>query len=206
MARHAAGGDEVHVLLLGRGVSSRGVDPQKSASQQERLYAGAHLASEKLGARNVVIHDFPDNAMDSVPRLDLAKVIEQAIEYLRPRIIYTHDAGDLNVDHVRVHEAVMIAARPVPGQPVRSIYCFEVPSSTGWRPGAGFTPNHFVDVSQTLHTKLAALACYEEEMRPWPHARSLTAVEHLARWRGATVGVPAAEAFVIGRQIVHADS
>jgi hypothetical protein len=38
-------------------------------------------------------------------------------------------------------------------------------------------------------------------MRPWPHARSIRALEHLARWRGASVGVEAAEAFVLGRGI-----
>jgi hypothetical protein len=36
-------------------------------------------------------------------------------------------------------------------------------------------------------------------MRPYPHARSIKAVEHLARWRGASVGVEAAEGFMLGR-------
>jgi len=37
------------------------------------------------------------------------------------------------------------------------------------------------------------------EMRSWPHSRSLEAMEHLVRWRGAMVGVEAAEAFMLGR-------
>ena len=47
-----------------------------------------------------------------------------------------------------------------------------------------------------------ALVAYSSEMRDWPHARSLEAVEHLARWRGAQVGVEAAEAFCLLRQLV----
>ena len=42
---------------------------------------------------------------------------------------------------------------------------------------------------------------YATEMRPWPHARSLEALEHLARWRGAQVGVEAAEAFCLLREL-----
>jgi hypothetical protein len=38
-------------------------------------------------------------------------------------------------------------------------------------------------------------------MRDWPHSRSLEAVEHLARWRGAQVGVQAAEAFCLLRHL-----
>ncbi|WP_242513457.1 DegT/DnrJ/EryC1/StrS family aminotransferase [Halochromatium salexigens] len=47
----------------------------------------------------------------------------------------------------------------------------------------------------------AALDAYAEELRDWPHPRSRQGVEHLARWRGATVGCVAAEAFVLARQL-----
>jgi LmbE family N-acetylglucosaminyl deacetylase len=83
---------------------------------------------------------------------------------------------------------------------------FEGISSTEWQIpsiGNGFQPNWFVDVSETLDIKLAALRAYEQEMRPWPHARSTEAVEHLARWRGASVGVEAAEGFVLARKILR---
>jgi len=42
---------------------------------------------------------------------------------------------------------------------------------------------------------------YDCEMRAWPHARSYEAVEALARTRGASIGVPAAEAFDVIRWI-----
>src|SRR6185312_13116836 len=103
---------------------------------------------------------------------------------------------DLNVDHRCVHQAVATACRPQSGLPVREILCFEVPSSTEWQLGGNgpaFAPNVFHDISDTLPVKLAALDAYAMEMRPWPHSRSIKAVEYLARWRGATVGVEAAE-------------
>ena len=77
-------------------------------------------------------------------------------------------------------------------------------SSTEWQPPGSappFQPNWFVDISAQWPRKREALAAYASEMRPWPHARSLEALEHLARWRGAQVGVEAAEAFWLLREV-----
>jgi len=119
--------------------------------------------------------------------------------------VYMHHAGDVNVDHRRLHEAVSTACRPTPGQTVRRLLSFEVASSTEWQPAGSappFQPNWFVDISAQWPRKREALAAYAGEMRPWPHARSLEALEHLAHWRGAQVGVEAAEAFCLLRQLV----
>ena len=61
-----------------------------------------------------------------------------------------------------------------------------------------FNPNWFVVISQTLHLKLQALQAYQDELRPFPHPRSIKAVEALAQWRGATVGVvPLKDSFLV---------
>jgi LmbE family N-acetylglucosaminyl deacetylase len=132
------------------------------------------------------------------------KKVEDAIGRYQPAMLLTHHAGDLNVDHRVVHEAVLTACRPQKGHPVRTLLFFEVPSSTEWMtPGSGtaFAPNYFVDISSTLEAKMAALTAYKAELRPWPHPRSHEAITHLAKWRGATVGADAAEAFILGRAI-----
>jgi len=111
----------------------------------------------------------------------------------------------VNVDHRRLHEAVVTACRPPPRHVVKRLLSFEVASSTEWQPpgsAPAFHPNWFVDISDQWELKREALAAYSSEMREWPHARSLEAVEHLARWRGAQVGVEAAEAFCLLRQLV----
>ena len=58
-----------------------------------------------------------------------------------------------------------------------------------------------MDISTQWSRKREALESYSSEMRPWPHPRSIKGVEHLARWRGAQVGVDAAEAFCLLRQL-----
>ncbi len=201
MARHARAGDAVHAIILGRGVSSRGDD--RAAS--EALEAAARRANAIVGVASLRLFDFPDNRMDTIDRLMIAKCVEEEMARVRPSIVYTHHRSDLNVDHGRVADAAAVAARPLPGASVASLLFFEVASSTEWRPAGvavPFEPNWFVDVSATLEVKLAALREYAAEMRAFPHPRSLVAVEHLARWRGATIGVAAAEAFVTGRHIV----
>lgn len=117
----------------------------------------------------------------------------------------------MNIDHQITHHAVVTACRPQPGNSIKRLLFFEVPSSTEWHPPSSsppFIPNWYEDISNAgkdhgsfLDLKQKALEAYATEMRPWPHARSFEAVEHLARWRGANVGVKAAEAFVLGREI-----
>ena len=113
--------------------------------------------------------------------------------------VYTHHGGDLNVDHRLTFQAVLTATRPQPGMTVRSLHSFEVPSSTEWAFDGSFQPNVFQDV--VWQAKAKALACYFEEMRPWPHPRSPEALEARAKYWGSMVGVEYAEAFALVRMV-----
>ncbi|WP_413432496.1 PIG-L deacetylase family protein [Crateriforma spongiae] len=204
LARHSALGHDTAVLLMTDGVGSR-----EDAGSAEAIRRGTamNLAMQAMGVQTCERFDFPDNAMDSVPLLEITRAIEKFVDgWGIPDRIYTHHPGDLNVDHQLTHRATMTCFRPQPGRhTVREILCFEVPSSTGWMGsgvGSAFVPNWSNNISDTLEQKKLALRAYDLEMRPWPHARSHEAVEALARHRGATVGVEAAEAFVVERIIV----
>ena len=203
IARYADAGVPVQVAFLADGVGARGDStPDREALQARR--AAAHKACTLLGAAVPVFDDFPDNRMDTVPRLEITRRVEALIAAHAPTTVLTHHAGDVNIDHRRVHEAVVTACRPQPGHPVQTLLFFEVASSTEWQPpgsAPAFQPNWFVDITATLERKREALAAYKEEMRAWPHARSIEAVTHLARQRGASIGREAAEAFMLGREI-----
>jgi len=206
IAKWSQQGHSVNVLIMAEGSTSRSAtrDRQGHATELSGLKKAAQQAGHILGVTSVTLLKFPDNRMDSVDRLDIVKAIEAQIEQYQPHTIVTHHAGDVNIDHRLIHEAVFTACRPQPEHPVRRLLAFEVPSSTEWSPSGSlpqFVPNHFEDVSKTLPHKLNALAAYSTEMRNWPHARSLPAVEHLAHWRGATVGCEAAEAFMVLRNV-----
>lgn len=200
IARHKASGDRVHVVIAGEGVKAR---EHAESGEIERLKDAARRASGVLGVDTLELHGYPDNRFDTVAALDLNRFVEEKIGRFSPRIVYTHHWGDANIDHRLLSECVVTACRPLPGQPIRTILAFEVPSSTGWLGprGSAFEPNWYVDVSATMDAKIAALREYAGEMRDFPHARSIEAISSLSRWRGASVGMRAAEAFVLVRRL-----
>ena len=202
----ALAGRRVDIVIMAEGATARDSSRNRSERSGEivNLRNAAENARGKLGAASVTLLDFPDNRMDSVPLLDVIKPIEDEISRRNPQVVMTHHAADLNIDHQIVHSAVITACRPLPRTTVSRILTFEVPSATGWgdaNSASSFHPNWYEDVSETIAAKLAALREYHEEMRPWPHARSYEAIEHLARWRGASVGLEACEAFKLFRQV-----
>lgn len=202
MAQLAAAGRAVHVLILADGVSSRASGGEELALRMR----AAQQANDILGTTSLTMHALPDNRLDSVDLLDIIQLIEARIREIQPGTVFTHHYGDVNIDHRRVHEAVLAACRPQPGYCARELFFYEVASSTEWRGAHSapvFVPNYFVDIHLELARKLAALGAYAEELRAFPHPRSLVGVETLARWRGAMVGVVAAEAFEVGRMIIH---
>ncbi|GMV21724.1 MAG: GlcNAc-PI de-N-acetylase [Acidimicrobiia bacterium] len=204
-ARLASEGREVHIAILGEGITSR-YDQRGEAdlSLIAALKARSQRAADRVGARQLQMFDFPDNRFDSVPLLDIVKVVEKLVSTIRPSTIYTHSGGDLNIDHVVLHRAVLTATRPLQGTPVREIYAFEIPSSSDWTFGQfapTFRPNVFVDVEQTLEAKVEAMEVYDSERRAFPHPRSPEALRATARRWGSVVGAAAAEAFELIRAI-----
>lgn len=206
MAKHVRDGDKVHVALLVEGLTSR----EKTRNREQynerllKLQHCARKANEILGVATVRFGTFPDNRMDALDMLDVVKAIEELVEEFNPDIVYTHHHGDVNIDHQIVNRAVITACRPLPNTRSKTILFFEIASSTEWQIpswNSKFDPNWFVNISDTLNLKSESLQAYQSEMREWPHPRSIEAIEHLAKWRGATIGVNAAEAFVLGRHI-----
>lgn len=202
MARHAAAGDSVHILILAEGATSR--RDGGSSEELENLAVAASQAAAALGAEMPRMLGLPDNKMDSLPLLDIVQAIEAVIDEVKPAVVYTHHGGDLNIDHRITHQATLTACRALPGATVKKLYAFEVVSSTEWSSdalGGCFQATHFVDVSGQIEALKAAVDAYGAEMRPAPHPRSWQNVEAGLRVRGATVGLDTAEAFQVIRQI-----
>ncbi len=199
MARHAAGGDDVHVLVVTRGTPEMYPPEQEEQTRQE-----LHAAHAILGVSSVHFLDFPAPKLDTIPGHQLADAIGRIIRSLYPSIIYLPHRGDIHSDHRAVYQATLVAARPINDCPVRKLLCYETLSETEWAAPFGddaFIPTVFVDITDYLDQKLKAMACYHSELKQPPHPRSLQAIEVLAKMRGATVSLPAVEAFMLVREI-----
>jgi LmbE family N-acetylglucosaminyl deacetylase len=162
----------------------------------------AEEAGRIMGVRATRVHGLPDNRIDQVPLVEVARAIEDAVEESSPDRVLTHHPGDLNVDHSVVCRATLIATRPLPGSKVREVLSYEVASSTEWSFSTQhepFRPNYFVDIGATLEAKVAAMSAYESEARAFPHPRAPEALAARAAYWGSVVGVKAAEPFQILR-------
>jgi LmbE family N-acetylglucosaminyl deacetylase len=205
IAKLAAEGREVHIAILAEGITSRYAERDAAdTALLDDLHADARRVADHLGAAGLTLHGLPDNRLDTVPLLDVVKVVEELVETLRPSDLFIQHAGDLNVDHGVVYRAALTATRPLEGQPVRRVLAYEVASSTEWafqQLEPAFRPNVFVPIAETLETKIEAMELYRSEARPFPHPRSPEALRAIARRWGSVVGVPAAEAFQLVRSV-----
>lgn len=199
IARMATEGHEVYIAILGEGITSRYSKREEADSGLVRqLHARSKQVGALLGVKDVFQYSLPDNRFDTVPLLDVVKIIEELIDRLQPQIIYTQHGGDLNIDHMVTFRATLTASRPMAGCPVQSVYAFRVASSSEWafqQFSPTFEPNIFVDISTTLEIKLQAMDLYEGETRLFPHPRSPEALRASAQDCGSVVGFTAAEAF-----------
>ncbi len=203
IARLSKEGCEAFVLILGEGITSRDQkrNREKRAKGVVDLKACANKANKIIGVKDLFTCDLPDNRFDSVPLLDVVKLIENIKARIKPEIVYTHYNNDLNIDHRVVYNATLTACRPTNNESVKEIYSFETPSSTEWNYPYAFNPNYFVDVTDTLNKKLMALEAYKSELRKFPHPRSKEAVKNVPRRWGSVSGIGYAEAFEVIRII-----
>lgn len=206
LLRHQASGDKISILFMSDGVTGRDFkyDPEKRSDDIENRKKMAQAAAKFVGCEDVNFLDLPNLRMDKESILELTKKIEDKINSFRPDIVYTHFSNDTNVDHCVTHKACVVALRPVPGRKVASLRLFEINSSTEYSvmsSGDDFVPNLFIDTSQFREKKITLIGCYGYEMRQFPHPRSKEAIISRDIFRGTSVGLESAEAFVEARRI-----
>lgn len=201
VAKMIKDGWTAYVLILSGGKTSRGKVDQ---AELDHLVREMKDANELIGVKKVFQADFPDNAFDSVPLLNIVKEIERIKEVTRPMVVITHHVGDMNIDHQLTHRAVLTATRPMLDECVQTVLSMEVPSSTEWNSfdqNSIFVPNVFVDVSSTIDLKVAAMGKYRSELRKYPHPRSLRYIKELASINGKRVGLRYSENFHLVRTL-----
>ena len=210
---HTKKGDDVTIVYLTTGIASRrssnyNNSPSYKLSKNEsmkikkqilELQNDAKNSSKILGVKKTIFFDYPDNELDTVPLLKIIKTIEEIVSSIMPDRIYTSHFADLNVDHRTVFEAILTACRPT-GLPVKEIICFEILSSTEWTFSYDFKPNYFINIEKELASKIKAMKIYKNEIRKFPHPRSIENIKISAKRWGTVCGFNAAEAFQIIRK------
>lgn len=183
---HVANGNKGHVIIP--------PDELRTMRIKEAQNAGAIAGIE------VVTCD-----IDDLEIYDIKEHRDRVVDVIRncqPDVIITHSPNDYMPDHTAVSKLVFDAtfAASVPR------YTSTVPGDAKLTPlyymdtlaGVNFMPTEYVDISDTIDTKLQMLECHESQMKWMRDHDNIDFAEFVktcARFRGLQSGVDYAEAF-----------
>ena len=198
---HRKKGDTISWLIV-----TRGHEPQWSKevlAQKEEEIAAVNAA---YGFANLYRADLPTVKLESLPLGDVIDKLREAITAAKPDIVYLNHFGDVHSDHRVVFDATMSVLKPFYGgrHGVKRVLSYEVLSSTDAfpaNPARAFVPNVFADISQYIDRKLEIMSMYRSEVQDYPLPRSNDSLRALARYRGSSIGVDHAEAFMLVREV-----
>lgn len=196
VALHTRAGDEVTSVIVCEGESLR-YGPN-GVGQKDHI----RMAAATLGVQDVRTLGFPDQKLETITLTDLITPLEKIVAEVQPTTVYCQYGYDINRDHQILFKALLVAVRPTVSC-IRSVLAFDTASSTEWAYPRTFTADTWVDISSTLDAKIAAMACYESEVRDYPHPRSLGALRHRAKAWGNQQCLDAAEVFMTIRRTLR---
>lgn len=198
--KHISNGDEVFVCIV-----TKGCEPLFSEDSVQRVRTETIYCHKLLGVKKTYFLDFPAAMLETVNRYKLNEKLMEVIKENTPDVVFVPHIGDMQKDHQIVVDAAMVAMRPKYSFAPKRIYAYETLSETGWNiPNVQneFIPNVYSDIGDCLNNKLELMKLYQSQLSDFPNARSIEAVEALAKYRGALVNKKAAEAFMLIREVI----
>jgi LmbE family N-acetylglucosaminyl deacetylase len=199
IAKFAARGDNVSVLVV-----SGHLPPLYTREQYAATVDESKMAFEKLGVSKSWFLEIPATMIGDEPVSVVNRRIADVVGEVEPQIVLC-PFPDRHIDHRLVFESVMVATRPVgTGRCIELLAAYETLSETHWNAPQiepQFIPNWVVDIGAELPRKLEAARCYMTQIPAFPGARSIEAIDALARFRGTQAGFAAGEAFQVIRMI-----
>jgi LmbE family N-acetylglucosaminyl deacetylase len=196
IALHRDQGHAVTVVIATRGRSAE----DSQSGQPQFTYTAA--AMKVLDVADFRFLGFPDQRMDTFGLTDIITPLESVVREVRPQVVYCQYGGDINHDHNVLFRAALVALRPQE-EYLRTVLTFDTASSTEWAYPRTFVPDTWLDITTGLERKIAAMDCYEPELRPFPHPRSCEALRHRAAAFGSMCCMNAAEIFMTVRRVVR---
>jgi N-acetylglucosamine malate deacetylase 1 len=185
---HVANGDKGHAIIM--------PEELRRIRAKEAEAAGALIGAE------VINIDVPDLAVKSDNDEMLKKLVD-VIRYAKPDFIITHSPVDYMKDHLEVQKAVFDASfsSSVPHfsttnqhyDTICPIFYMDTLA------GVYFIPTEYVDVSDTIETKIAMVDCHQSQvkwMKDHDNIDFLDFVRTVSKFRGLQCSTAYAEGFV----------
>lgn len=197
---------KIRILFLGEGVSARfGIgneNKKKSLDARKKRNLECKNSLKILGVNDYIFEERFCTQFDTYPLLNIVKSIENQINIFKPKLIFTHNPSEVNIDHRITYNAVEVATRPKNNSFIKEVYSFEIVCSGNWKFNKKFIPTTYVDISKFIEKKLKSWAEYKNETKNFPFPRSREGLKVLAKYRGMQSYLQYAEAFKLERELV----
>ena len=164
LAKHKMDGDSIFGVCVTQGEIGGNVEVRKRESVEASKVIGMEL----------IFGDFPDG--DVKENAELITFLDKIVKDKKIDVIYTHSENDRHQDHRAVARAGLSVSRNV-----QEVYCFEACSLI-----SSFTPQVFIDVTETFGYKISALRKYESQVE----RTYVDGLEGIGRFRASQARLP----------------
>jgi N-acetylglucosamine malate deacetylase 1 len=202
LLRHKSEGAALHWVIATDMTAETGYTPARMAARDAEI----GQVAQAFGFASVDRFGFATTRLDTLPLGDVVVAVKRVVDRIKPDVVYAPFAGDAHSDHTIVAKAASAAVKWFRAPSVQRVLAYEALSETGFAltsDAPAFAPNCYVEIEGELPRKLDILDLFAGELGRFPFPRSREAITALARWRGATVGVAAAEAFILLQERVQ---
>ncbi len=151
--------------------------------------AEAKAGAEILGAKLFIVCEERACRVEDVAMHELVRRLDALVATVEPDLVITHSAHDLHWDHGLVHRATISALRRTPCD---LLAYMSSPELNAQARGPG---NCFVDITDTIETKLAAIRAHATQLPKL----DVEGARDVARGIGRIGGFPYAEAYEVLR-------
>jgi LmbE family N-acetylglucosaminyl deacetylase len=199
IAKHSDQGDVVLVLVV-----SGHLPPLYDRRSYDTTVNEAAKAFAILGVAESRFLEIPTGTIAMEPVGSVNRRITEVIEEFRPQMVLC-PFPDRHIDHRLVFDSVMVATRPLGvARGIELLAAYETLSETHWNAPQiepNFVPNLIVDITAQIERKMKAVSSYESQIPAFPGARSVDALEALAKFRGTQAGFAYGEGLQVIRMI-----
>jgi len=184
-------------------IASKPWEPKWNTEQIKKREKAIEGLSNLLQFKDIIRWDYKDNMLDTISKNDLQEKLIEALDKIRPHVIFTTSPWDFNFEHRLMFEVVEMSTKAYYSKYIEEIIAYEIPSSTevSFKTNRHFPVNLYYDISHFIEKKLELITYYETECYEFPHPRSAEYVKILAKKRGAESGFDYAEGFHILKAI-----
>lgn len=189
LAKFAKKGYDVYLLIL---TSGGYTDINGKTYVDEELRNEAREATKILGIKDVMFLSYPTK--DLPANGEAISKVDSIVDKLRPDVFISHHPFDSHQDHKAAADIMFAVSRQ--GR-VKNVFSA---STLPYRPNVfAFRPQFYVDITETLETKLNAIRAYKTQYTKFGGEVLIEHVKGMAKTYGWAMGYEYAECFEVIR-------